>query len=362
MALPLGLTAGLSAKVIDQNKVEWESRCLPHSVVFRMNGKAIKTDAVPQAVREHLMATMLIGVKQPSEPVPAQSEEQELTQAASAIEALEANDNTQEAADGVLPALGTLPQSQSPTSQTASVLPQPEATPASVPVAVKNITPQDDEDLGFSEDDAPTIDLAKELEEAEARSIDRVNLRQLAEVLYQRFGIYTVYLNRAPARSDISPLTGAVMNNLALGQANQHFKAAQRMGTSWSPSVIKSQIATARSMRKGHVALPTTVMDENQTVGGAYGQPLDTPNLHGEPRPRVNRHYESPHTSVMAHHRGKESEGLDEDEVYAEPPINARTAVVRPFFNNAASQEQLERISKTRVPKHKQNVSFDDII
>lgn len=351
MALPYGLTTGLTAEVTDQNQNRWGARCLAHAIVYQYNGKAVKTDEVPTEVKERLIGTMLVGVKQ-EEPAP---EEETPIETLNAIDSLIAEGEAQPTPDDVAAVAAMQPSSPVEPSPFNPTEPKPNED-------WQPSTLEQGDDLGFSEDDAPTIDLAAELEEALARSIDRVNLRVLAKVLYERFGVYTAYLNRPPAQADIHPITGAVMNNFNRGQAYQQFKDAQRTGASWSPAVIKSQIAIARQQRGGGAQLPVSAMQTNQTVEPERfeGAPLESPVQ--QDRPRVNRHYESPHQSAVRSERGSERDGLDPDEVYAEPPINARTAIVRPFYNNRRSQAQLEEISRTRVPKQKQNVSFDDII
>lgn len=341
MALPAGLTTGLTAEVTDQNGNRWGGRCLAHAIVYQYNGKPIKTAEVPQAVKERLIGTMLVGVKK-EEPTPIET----LDEIDRLVEEGEAQaEEPQPTADEVA-AVAAL---------TAAPNPQFQPSPLENSESIAD-------DLGFSEDDKPEIDLAAELEEAQARSIDRVNLRVLAKVLYERFGVYTAYLNRPPSQADIHPVTGALMNNFTRGQAYQQFKDAQRTGTSWSPAVIKSQIAAARNQRGGAAPLPASAMQQHQAVEPERFTGEELPNNNIQARPRVNRRYESPHQSAVKSERGKEFDGTDPDEIYVEPPINAKTAIVRPFFNNPRTQAQLDEISRTRVPKQQTTTTFDDII
>lgn len=343
MALPYGLESGMKSITVTTDesgtKTEWVAGTTPHSIVFRKNGKPTKTDEVPEKVKENLLGTLMAGVtvKAKTDINPADSLEavEEIGRVAEQIEQTP-NENWQ----------------PSPLENVDSIADELIAQ---------------GEDTGFTEADEPEIDVAAELEMAMAMSIERVNLRELATALYRRFGIYSVYLNRPPKSSDISPVTGAVMNAFSLGQTHQNFKAAQRLGTSWNPAVIKAQIRTAESLR-GDVPsdLPDNTLRKNQVVGEQYGNEIKMPTLHGEAtpeqeRPRYNRHYESPHKSAMYSERGKESDGLDSDEVYASPPINARNSIIRPFINNERTQSQLEQISKTRTPKQ-QDISFEDLV
>lgn len=336
MALPLGLKPGLKAKTIVEReqdgrvlKEEYAATCLAHSVVYRLNGKSVKTAEVPEEVKEQLNATMMVGAGAPE---------------------------TQ-------PKLEVVDEASDITPEMIDNLPDP-IQEGEIVQAAKAIEQADE--FGFSEADAPEIDLSAELEAAEARSVDNVNLRELVKALYERFGVYTVYMNKTPSRSDINPLTGAMMNTLTLGQANQGFRVAQRTGTSWNPQAIKAQIDAARNARTTTTTLPQSSMQANQVVGDAYGQEVNMPSLHGEPlyNPQdrtYNRKYESPHQSAVRPVRGKESDGTDPDEVYAEPPINARNPIVRPFVSNKKSEEQLSRISQNRVVPGS-NVSFDELV
>ena len=348
MALPIGLNPGLKAKTVVEreedgrvHKAEYAATCLAHSVVYRLNGKAIKNAEVPQEVKEQLNATMLVGAGTPTElGIVSEPVDPEALQAAANLE-------IQARVDAAKPA--------------PVVVPNENWQPS--PLEDNSI----EDEFGFSEADAPQVDYEAMLQEAEARSVDAVNLRVLVKALYERFGVYTVYLNKTPSREDINPLTGASMNSLTLGQANQGFRVAQRTGTSWNPEAIKAQLEAARQSRTSDAApLPQSSMAASQTVEAApFGREVEMPSIYGEPMEhperRFNRSYESPHASAMYPERGKESDGTDPDEVYAEPPINARTAIVRQFKSNKRSEEQLQRISQRRVVPTTP-VNFDDLV
>ena len=81
-----------------------------------------------------------------------------------------------------------------------------------------------------------------------------------------------------------------------------------------------------------------------------------------EYRHRYNRRFESPHRSALHSERGKYQDGTDPDEVYAEPPINARRPIVREFVANKRSMQQLAEISRTKVPELQEDVNFEDLI
>lgn len=331
MALPLGLKPGLKALTVVQGdgfKDEYAATCLAHAVVYRKNGKAIKTAEVDDAIKEQLNAIMSVGVTPDTSNLPdVMQTEQELANAA---------------------------------SQPLPTDIQFESTPVGanpIAEAAKTLEEAGDE-FGF-DGVAPEVDLSAELEAAEARSVDNVNLREIAVALYQRFGVYTVYINKTPAREDINPLTGAMMNTLTLGQANQGFRIAQRTGTSWNPTAIRSEVEAARNSRKPSGSLPTSSLRENQVVGEVYGEAVETKTTIDDRR--YNRSYESPHSSAMYNERGKDNDGTDPDEVYAEPPINSRNAIVRPFKSNQRSELMLERISQRDV-QTRPTANFDDLV
>ena len=361
MALPQGLKQGLKAKtVVTENgeQTTYGATCLTHSIVFRKDGKAVKTEEVPIEVQQQLYATMLVGVRVPD------------TSSGREVEILEHSKQPPVDRTETPAAILDTPLGNQPLYEASQPL-QPEINKVleNMPTPQYQSQEEEEDDLGFSEQ-APEVDLMAMLEEAERRSVDAINLKELVNVLYERFGIYTVYLNRTPKLSDINPLTGAVMNQLTLGQANQGFRNAQRMGTSWNPNTIRAQINVALRQR-GQLAppLPTTAMEMNQTVGDDYGQAItDRPiGEQAEERRfdrRYNRSFESPHKSAMYHERGKSSDGLDEDETYAEPPINARNSIVRPFKANQRSMQQLERISRERSTNsaNHSNMDFNDLV
>ena len=239
-------------------------------------------------------------------------------------------------------------------------------TPIETLDALDQVIPAVEDEFGFANEPAPEIDYEALLQEAEARSVDNANLRVLVEALYRRFRIYLPYINQPPQRSDISPTTGSVMNAITFGQAVQGFKTAQRTGASWNPQVIRSQINSALGSSQDAEPLPPTPEEKKQSVQPFAGREVAMPNLHGEPTDepayRVNRRYDSPHQSAVRSERGKERDGLDPDELYAEPPINAQTAIIRPFVTNKRSMAKLEEISAQRSLGTPQNISFDDLV
>lgn len=311
MALPVGLKTGMSTKEQIDGE-QWGAACLMHAIIYRRNGTVVKTAEVPEYIKEALIASMEAGADEIT-PSP-----EDIAQVAKSLE-----------------------------------VPHPEYQPSKF-----------EDELGFEMAAEPAIDYEAEFKELQARSVDNVNLKVLTQALFERFGIYTCYLNRAPQSSDISPLTGETMSVFICGQANQSFKSAQRTGASWNPKVIKFQIELSRTYRGATPTLPKSDLAKLQTVGSPYGRESDMPSLYddGYPRERVNRHFESPHRSALHSERGRDSDGTDPDEIYAEPPINAANPIIRAFFPNERSMEQLRRISQRIEVTDQEQVSFEDLI
>lgn len=90
------------------------------------------------------------------------------------------------------------------------------------------------DDFGFSGVDEDPTELPPE------DPLDNLTLKDFAEALYRRFGIYTCYLMREPNNKDIHPITGNLMNNFTLGQTRNQYLVARRSGANYNPEVMKS--------------------------------------------------------------------------------------------------------------------------
>lgn len=82
-------------------------------------------------------------------------------------------------------------------------------------------------------------------------SIHTASIQDIAEALYARFGVYTVYLNRLPADDEVNPLTGEQFTKYHLGIAYQASIYAQNKGILKDPSILKKQIDSSREYSKG---------------------------------------------------------------------------------------------------------------
>lgn len=400
MALPFGLKTGLTAKTLvgtigeDGKRVddEYSARCLAHAVVYQKNGKPMKTAEVDERIKEQLIGTMLAGVAAGQVEIAPPAEEPAVPQIPEGNivvdEAATLDEEAVKAAEQIIAnqagnanvEFQTTPPAPNPfyngepTEAMQPIVNEVLAKEAAAPESPFGVSPLAnapiEDNLGFDTVEAPTIDYEELLAEAEARSVENANLKVLVDALYRRFNIYLPFVNAPPRRSDISPINGAVMNALTYGQAVQGFKSAQRLGTSWNPVEIRAQLNSSRSSSQQHDEMPRQPEEAVQEVV-PYGQPLTgmPDNLHGEPSapaepdmPRELRRFASPHKSAQQSEHGKERDGLDPDELYAEPPINAQNPIVRPFVTNKRSQAKLEEINRQRLATVPQNLGYDSLV
>lgn len=99
----------------------------------------------------------------------------------------------------------------------------------------------------------------------ESVSIHSASLKDMAQALYERFGIYTVYLGTLPRQDEVNPLTSIPFTKYHLGVAYQAAIYAQNQGLLERDfESYKTQIDTSRDYEKTHE------MDEpNYTLGEA---------------------------------------------------------------------------------------------
>jgi hypothetical protein len=82
----------------------------------------------------------------------------------------------------------------------------------------------------------------------ESVSIHTAPLEDIAEALYNRFGLYSVYLGRLPAADEVNPLTGETFTKYHLGIAYQAAIRAQNSGIlNRSPEVARAKLDEGRA-------------------------------------------------------------------------------------------------------------------
>lgn len=83
-------------------------------------------------------------------------------------------------------------------------------------------------------------------------SIHTATIQDIAEALYNRFGLYTIYLNRQPEHDEINPLTGETFTKYHLGIAYQAAIYAKNKGILARPAELNKQsIVAGREAHKG---------------------------------------------------------------------------------------------------------------
>lgn len=109
----------------------------------------------------------------------------------------------------------------------------------------------------------------------ESVSIHTASLEDIAQSLYERFGIYSVYLNKMPANDEVNPLTGETFTKHHLGMAYQASIRAQHSGILKRPPelarvAIDNGRAASENRRDAFVPLPTTMGEARIQDSFAY--------------------------------------------------------------------------------------------
>lgn len=175
----------------------------------------------------------------------------------------------------------------------------------------------------------------------ESVSIHTAELADIAEALYERFGIYTVYLQRPPASDEVDPLTGVPFTKYHLGVAYQAAIRARNTGVfAVNPENHRQAIEEGRkaseNRRDQYDARPKTQGEAAKMNTFAYRtsvrgtqKKVDKEIVHTEVDgvTRTER-VESPSGTRTIMPDGRH----DFDEPIAEPQL--RKKVIRPDWNN----------------------------
>lgn len=175
----------------------------------------------------------------------------------------------------------------------------------------------------------------------ESVSIHTAELADIAEALYERFGIYTVYLQRPPASDEVDPLTGVPFTKYHLGVAYQAAIRARNTGVfAVNPENHRQAIEDGRkaheNRRDQYEARPKTQGEAAKMNTFAYRtsvrgtqKKVDKEIVHTEVDgvTRTER-VESPSGTRTIMPDGRH----DFDEPIAEPQL--RKQVIRPDWNN----------------------------
>lgn len=200
-----------------------------------------------------------------------------------------------------------------------------------------DIQNEDVNDFGFSGVE-PEIDWRAAYEDAITHSTDNLTLKDLADLMYTKFGVYTCYLQREPKQDDVHPITGNLMNNFTRGQARQQYLSAVAAKTNYDPNVmsriLKSReshfdMQAHREMHPDRFVQPDIEMPEE-----------DNPYADKKLTMKEWRDMRASEKPIMNTEHGRRGDGTDEDELYAEPPINGHT-IIRPYATNPIAERRL---------------------
>lgn len=201
----------------------------------------------------------------------------------------------------------------------------------------KSVDIQEGNDFGFDGKE-PEIDWKAAYEDAITHSTDNLTLKDLADLMYTKFGVFTCYLQREPKADDIHPITGNLMNNFTKGQARQQYLSAVASRTCFDPNVMKRILKS----RESHFDI--------QAHRDAHPERFVSPDIEmpEEDNPYADkkltmkewRDMRAAEKPIMNTEHGRRGDGTDEDELYAEPPINGHT-IIRPYATNPIAERRL---------------------
>lgn len=104
-------------------------------------------------------------------------------------------------------------------------------------------------------------------------SIHTATIQDIAEALFDRFGLYTIYLNRQPEHDEINPLTGETFTKYHLGIAYQAAIYAKNKGILARPAELNKQsLEAGREAHKGFQVdrAPQTMAEARQANSFDY--------------------------------------------------------------------------------------------
>jgi hypothetical protein len=98
-------------------------------------------------------------------------------------------------------------------------------------------------------------------------------LKDIAQALYDRFGIYTVYLRKLPQNDEVNPLTGTAFTKYHLGIAYQAAIYAENQGLlDKEPEALRKQIDSGRAASQNFETdpVPHTMAENRQANSFAF--------------------------------------------------------------------------------------------
>ena len=174
----------------------------------------------------------------------------------------------------------------------------------------------------------------------ESVSIHTAPLADIARALYDRFGIYSVYLNMLPQSDEVNPLTGESFSKYHLGIAYQAAIAAQAKGLS-NPEVARKQIDEGRSASENFqdqfVPVAHTLGEARRQDSFAFrtsvqsGRPQVATQIQHVKGEDGMMHAIQVEVPIQEHGGTANSRyDADEDEMVLEPPIYGTKPIIKP--------------------------------
>lgn len=235
-------------------------------------------------------------------------------------------------------------------------------TPVEQPVESEPLSPEDFDDTPVHtpleptpEQEAQVRELIKEahtpvIEEPqiaevepdflESVSIYTADLKDIAQALYDRFGIYTVYLGKLPQNDEINPLTATQFTKYHLGIAYQAAIYAQNQGLlQKEPETNRQLIDAGRATTAQTDDVPYTMAENRQADTFAFRTSVR--GTQSEAATRIE-HVRGEDGQLHAVQVPVETNGeanlngagqryaQNEDEMIVEPPIIGARPVIRP--------------------------------
>lgn len=192
----------------------------------------------------------------------------------------------------------------------------------------------------------PEIDWKAAYEDAITHSTDNLTLKDLADLMYTKYGVYTCYLQKEPQETDVHPITGGLMTNFLRGQARQQYLSAVANRTNFDPNVMKGILKSRENARFDFAAHREAHQD--RFVKPDIEMPSeDNPYADKKLTMKEWRAMREAEKPLMASEHGRRGDGTDEDELYAEPPINGRT-IIRPYATNPIAEQRLKQKRELR--------------
>ncbi len=213
---------------------EYAAYMTPGGIRFQHNKKMVSRKAVPPEVVDFLSKKLGVEEKpQAKHPMPTEEEKAKL-RAESLQVPPELERTPEEMAEHRPPApVEEPPVPVDPLTEADFELP-PVTDEEVEAVAAAGVIPQGDMP-GVNVQEHPTDRAARETREDMSEFMEKVSihtapLEDIAQALYDRFGIYTVYLGRLPVNDEVNPLTAEAFTKYHLGIAYQAAIKAQSQG------------------------------------------------------------------------------------------------------------------------------------